>query len=345
MSKILVVGPSWVGDMVMAQSVFKLLRQHTPSCSIDVLAPAWSHPILQRMPEVNQALELPLGHGQLGLKTRWQLGKSLAGQGYTQAIVLPRSWKSALVPFAAGIPQRTGFLGEQRYFLLNDRRAFNKQVLNQTVKRFVALGLPKGQPAAWQHESELPQPQLQVSAHNQQRLFAALGLDPHKPAVALMPGAEYGPAKQWPLDSFKALAGLLVQQGYQVWVLGSAKDHPAGQHIAQGQEGGEGQSGHVLNLCGRTQLVDTVDLLAYTQKVFTNDSGLMHVAAAVGTQVHAIYGSSSPTYTPPLTTHKVVHYLALECSPCFKRTCPLGHLDCLHGIKPADIALGPGGLL
>ena len=345
MSKILVVGPSWVGDMVMAQSLFKLLRQHTPSCSIDVLAPAWSHPILQRMPEVNQALELPLGHGQLGLKTRWQLGKSLAGQGYTQAIVLPRSWKSALVPFAAGIPQRTGFLGEQRYFLLNDRRALDKQVLNQTVKRFAALGLPKGQSATWQSESELPQPQLQVDVHNQQRLLAQLGLSTTRPAVALMPGAEYGPAKQWPLDSFKELAALLVQQGYQVWVLGSAKDHPAGQHIAQGQEGGEGQSGHVFNLCGRTQLADAVDLLAYTQKVFTNDSGLMHVAAAVGTQVHAIYGSSSPAYTPPLTTHKVVHYLALECSPCFKRTCPLGHLNCLHGIKPADIAPGQGGLL
>lgn len=336
MSKVLVVGPSWVGDMVMAQSLFKLLRQHTPSCRIDVLAPAWSHPILQRMPEVNQALELPLGHGQLGLKTRWQLGKSLAGQGYTQAIVLPRSWKSALVPFAAGIPQRTGFLGEQRYFLLNDRRALNKQVLNQTVKRFAALGLPKGQAANWQSESELPPPELQVDAHNQQRLLAQLGLSTTRPAVALMPGAEYGPAKQWPLASFKQLAADWVQRGYQVWVLGSAKDQAAGQHIAQGQEGGQGNTGHVYNLCGLTQLADAVDLLAYTQKVFTNDSGLMHVAAAVGTQVHAIYGSSSPAFTPPLTTNKVVHYLGLECSPCFKRTCPLGHLKCLNGITHLD---------
>lgn len=339
MEKILVVGPSWVGDMVMAQSLFKLLRQRSPDCLIDVLAPAWSHPILQRMPEANLAVELPLGHGQLGLKTRWQLGKSLAGQGYTQAIVLPRSWKSALVPFAAGIPQRTGFLGEQRYVLLNDRRSFNKEMLNQTVKRFAALGLPKGVQPAWESESVMPQPQLLVDRANQQRLMTEWGLSRSLAAVALMPGAEYGPAKQWPLDSFKELAGMLARRGYQVWVLGSAKDAPAGQHIVQGQDE------NVINLCGKTQLVDTVDLLAYTQHAVTNDSGLMHVAAAVGTRVHAIYGSSSPAFTPPLTANKVVHHLGLPCSPCFKRTCPLGHLQCLHGIKPADIALDRAGLL
>lgn len=333
------VGPSWVGDMVMAQSLFKLLKQGRPSCTIDVLAPAWSHPILERMPEVSKALELPLGHGELGLKTRWQLGKSLAQSGYTQAIVLPRSWKSALVPFAAGIPQRTGYLGEQRYFLLNDRRSLNKQVLNQTVKRFAALGLPKGQQATWLHERELPQPLLRVDVLNQQRLLAGLGLNTSRPVVAMMPGAEYGPAKQWPLDSFRTLATQLAQRGYQVWVLGSTKDQPAGQYIAQGQAGG------VMNLCGRTQLVDTVDLLACAQHAVTNDSGLMHVAAAVGTRVHAIYGSSSPEFTPPLTENKVVHYLGLPCSPCFKRTCPLGHLECLRGIKPGDIAPDRVGLL
>lgn len=339
MARILVVGPSWVGDMVMAQSLFKLLKQGRPSCTIDVLAPAWSHPILERMPEVSKALELPLGHGELGLKTRWQLGKSLAQSGYTQAIVLPRSWKSALVPFAAGIPQRTGYLGEQRYFLLNDRRSLNKQVLNQTVKRFAALGLPKGQQATWLHERELPQPLLRVDVLNQQRLLAGLGLNTSRPVVAMMPGAEYGPAKQWPLDSFRTLATQLAQRGYQVWVLGSTKDQPAGQYIAQGQAGG------VMNLCGRTQLVDTVDLLACAQHAVTNDSGLMHVAAAVGTRVHAIYGSSSPEFTPPLTENKVVHYLGLPCSPCFKRTCPLGHLECLRGIKPGDIAPDRVGLL
>jgi heptosyltransferase II len=326
MRKILVVGPAWVGDMVMAQSLFKLLRQQDAGCAIDVLAPAWSHPLLQRMPEVGQALALSLGHGQLGLATRWRLGKSLADRGYTQAIVLPRSWKAALVPFAAGIAQRTGFLGEQRYLLLNDRRPFSREVLNQTVKRFAALGLPPGQPAPWQSERELPQPQLRVDAQNQQRLLAELGLSPRLPVVALMPGAEYGPAKQWPLDSYRALATQLAARGHQVWVLGSAKDQAAGQHIAQGQ------AGPVVNLCGRTQLVDAVDLLAFARQAYTNDSGLMHVAAAVGTQVHALYGSSSPHFTPPLTAHKVVHYLGLPCSPCFKRTCPLGHMRCLREI-------------
>lgn len=321
--KFLVVGPSWIGDMVMAQSLFRLLKRRFASCEIDVLAPAWSHPVLARMPEVRQAIALPMGHGELGLGARWRLGRSLASQGYDRAIVLPRSWKSALVPFAARIPHRTGFHGEQRFVLLNDRRRLDKRILNQTVKRFVALGLEQGQVLEPEH---VLYPRLQVSQKNQQHLVDTLQLHATLPAVALMPGAEYGPAKQWPLDHYRQLAERLVTQGYQVWVLGSQKDAAAGEAIVA--------SGHpaLLNLCGRTQLVDAVDLLAMAEQAVTNDSGLMHVAAAVGIKVHAIYGSSSPEFTPPLTDKAVIHYLGLECSPCFKRVCPLGHMKCLNDI-------------
>lgn len=338
MTRILVVGPSWVGDMVMAQSLFKLLRQRDATCTIDVLAPKWSHPILARMPEVNQALELPLTHGDLGLKTRWRLGRALSLHGYDQAVVLPRSWKSALVPFAAGIPQRTGFLGELRYGLLNDRRPFNTQVLNQTVKRFAALGLPRGTPNWAEQMDTLPWPALRVDMANQSRLFNELGLESRRPAVALMPGAEYGPAKQWPLAYFKAVALAMLQRGYQVWVLGSHKDRSSAEEIIKDLPA------PAFNLCGLTQLADTVDLLAYAQHAVTNDSGLMHVAAAVGTKVHAIYGSSSPQFTPPLTDNKVIHYLALECSPCFDRKCRLGHLRCLREITPEQIVSNQAGV-
>ncbi|WP_416885481.1 lipopolysaccharide heptosyltransferase II [Marinospirillum sp.] len=323
MEKILVVGPSWVGDMVMAQTLFKLLQQRYPHSQIDVLAPAWSHPILARMPEVTQAITLPLGHGQLGLKSRWQLGRQLKQEGYTQAIVLPRSWKSALVPFAAGIPRRIGFHGEQRYILLNHRRRLDKKQLDQTVKRFAALGLDSNEAIT---TMPLPAPALRIDSAQQQRLQQEFGLDQQLPAIAMMPGAEYGPAKQWPLSSFQKLAEELVAAGYQVWILGGPKDRAAGEVIAQSQHPS------IVNLCGRTQLADVVDLLALAEQAVTNDSGLMHVAAAVGTRVHAIYGSSSAAFTPPLTENKVIHSLNLDCSPCFKRECPLGHTRCLKDL-------------
>lgn len=329
--KILVVGPSWVGDMVMAQSLFKLLKRLYPECAIDVLAPEWSHPVLARMSEVRKALSLSLKHGELGIASRWRLGRDLVNEGYTRAIVLPRSWKSALIPFAAKVPVRTGFHGEQRYFLLNDRRQLDKSKLDQTVKRFVALGVERHQslPGDW-----LTYPSLHVDTDNQHNLLTRLGLQLDRPAVAMMPGAEYGPAKQWPVEYYQKLAGLLVDAGRQVWILGSQKDTTAGSQIAS-----MGLP-WVFDLCGKTQLVDAVDLLALTESAVTNDSGLMHVAAAVGTRVHALYGSSTPDYTPPLTDKAVVHWLQLECSPCFKRCCPLGHLNCLKEITPELVLKG-----
>ncbi|KON82021.2 lipopolysaccharide heptosyltransferase II [Azoarcus sp. PA01] len=324
--RILVVGPSWVGDMVMAQSLFMTLHAES-ACAIDVLAPGWSLPILERMPEVRRGIAMPLGHGQFGLGMRWRLGRELAQARYDQAIVLPGSLKSALVPLFAGIPRRTAFRGEMRYGLVNDLRALDKVALPMTVQRFVALGLPAG--AALPRP--LPRPRLVADAANQVRLRAAHGLAAERPAISFMPGAEYGPAKQWPLPHFAALARALVARGQQVWVLGSAKDAPAGDEIVAAA--GDG----VVNLCGRTQLADAVDLLAMSEAAVSNDSGLMHVAAALDRPLVAVYGSSTPDHTPPLADRVVVRYLRLECSPCFARVCPLGHTRCLTEITPESV--------
>ncbi|MDI5987425.1 lipopolysaccharide heptosyltransferase II [Halomonas sp. M4R5S39] len=324
--RLLVVGPSWVGDMVMAQSLLMTLKARHPGCRIGVVAPAWSRPILERMAEVDEVACLETGHGEFGWRARRTLASRLRGR-FDRAIVLPRSWKSALVPFLAGIPQRTGFTGEQRYGLLNDRRRLDKAVLDQTVKRFVALGLPAAE--AESGTFAIPRPRLAVDADNLGALRSTLGLS-SRPAIGMMPGAEYGPAKQWPLAHFRELAGRLTAEGFEVRVLGGPKDEAAGETISAGQA-------HVLNLCGRTRLADAVDLLADCRQVVTNDSGLMHVAAAVGTRVQAIYGSSSPRYTPPLTDNAEIHYLGLSCSPCFARTCPLGHTHCLVQLPPARL--------
>jgi len=321
--RILVVGPSWVGDMVMAQSLFMTLKTRHPGCRLGVLAPGWSLPILERMAEVDEAIALDVGHGEFGWKVRREVARSLRGR-FDRAIVLPRSWKSALVPFLARIPRRLGFTGEQRYGLLNERRRLDKAVLDQTVKRFVALGM-LGEEALDGH-FPIPRPRLAVDAGNLAELRRVHGLS-SRPAIGMMPGAEYGPAKQWPLEHFRTLAEALVAEGFEVRVLGGPKDAEAGEAIVRGLE-------HVHNLCGRTRLADAVDLLADCRQVVTNDSGLMHVAAAVSTRVHALYGSSSPAYTPPLTDSAEIHYLALDCSPCFARTCPLGHTRCLVELSP-----------
>jgi heptosyltransferase-2 len=310
--------------MVMAQSLLITLKQQDAACIIDVIAPAWSIPLLQRMPQVNQAIELPITHKQLKLQVRYRIGKKLRRNNYDRAIITPRSFKSALIPFFARIKQRTGYRGEMRYGLLNDIRQLDKNILTQTVQRQVALALPTGLlPPATQH------PKLTINTKNQQHLLQKLELNTDKPIIGLMPGAEYGPAKQWPVEYYCQLAEHLVEKGYQVWVFGSNKETQLGQQIASRPA--------IVNLCGRTSLVDAIDLLALAQYAVTNDSGLMHIAAATGVNVIAIYGSSDPGYTPPLTEMANILYQHLSCSPCFQRKCPLGHTQCLTGISVRQV--------
>jgi heptosyltransferase-2 len=325
--RLLIVGPSWVGDMVMAQSLFISLRQENPEVEIDVVAPDWSRPLLDRMPEVREAIELPVAHGELHLATRWQVGRSLAGQGYQRAIVLPRSIKSALVPFFAGIPRRTGFRGEHRYGLINDMRPYDPLAARPMVTWYLILGLPPSRPAP----EGIPYPRIRVDEENRQRLVNELDLDLDRPAIGCIPGAEYGPAKAWPLESYGELTRRLAPEGFQFWILGSEGEREAGERIRAAS------GGAATNLCGRTRLEDAADLLSLTSIVVSNDTGLMHVAAAVGSRVVAIFGSSSPRYTPPLTDTATVLYLDLDCSPCFERRCPFDHYRCLREITVESV--------
>jgi heptosyltransferase II len=307
----------------MAQSLFMTLRQRYPEAAIDVLAPAWTAPLLARMPEVRHHIEMPVDHGALGLGTRWRIGRRLRGERYEQAVVLPRSFKAALVPFFAKVPRRIGYLGESRYRLINDIRPLDTAVLTQTVQRYVALGIERGAPLP----PEVPQPRLETDPDNQTRLLQDLALSTDRPIVGLMPGAEYGPAKRWPAEKYAELARRLVKQGSRVWLFGSTKDQKVCREIV------ERTGGSIVDLSGKTRLEDAIDLIALVDQVVTNDSGLMHIAAATGRRLVAIYGSSSPAFTPPLTDLVEVLTLGLECSPCFERECPLGHLNCLRQIE------------
>ncbi|NGZ06417.1 MAG: lipopolysaccharide heptosyltransferase II [Magnetococcales bacterium] len=324
---ILIIGPSWVGDMVMAQALFKTVQTLQPHTPIDLVAPAWALPLAQRMPEIRQGIPLPLGHGQLGLATRYRLGRQLQGR-YQQAILLPNSFKSALLPLFAAIPKRTGFLGEWRWGLLNDIRRLDKQQLPRTVDRFVALGLPP--------ETRLPAaiPLPALSAHLEQgaAILKHHGLPSSGPLLALCPGAEYGAAKQWPVRHFATLATGRINSGWRVVVLGSAKEQELGQAILS-----DLPPAQALNLAGRIPLEQAVDVLALADAVVTNDSGLMHVAAALNRPGVALFGSSDPRHTPPLGSSLRVVSLNLPCAPCFARRCPEGHTRCLEQITPEQV--------
>jgi len=330
-NRILIIGPSWVGDMVLAHSLFQSLKTQKPNVVIDVAAPAWTLPLLARMPEVNEAIALPFKHGQFALLERIRFGRSLKNKGYQQAILLVNSLKSAILPLAAGIPQRTGFLGEFRHGLLNDIRPLDKTKLPRTVDRFVALGIDKN--SVDKNNSldvrKIANPRLLADTSNAMRVLDKNRLQiPSQKVLGLCPGAEYGEAKRWPAEYYAEVANTALNQGWQVWLFGSDKDTPvtaAINHLTQDR---------CLDWGGKTNLGEAIDLMSLCDTVISNDSGLMHVAAALDKKVIAIYGSSDPHHTPPMHPNAIVEYLGLSCSPCFKRECPLGHLNCLKQISP-----------
>ncbi len=322
--RILIAGPSWIGDLVITDVLLQYLHRRYPAAGIDILAPAWVLALVVRLDRASRAIELPAGHGELPLGRLWRLARQLRAERYASAYVLPRSLKSALVPFLAGVPRRIGYRGEYRWGLINTMRRLDS-THRALAERYVALALKPGEDLP----RPLPRPGLRVDSRGQAAALSRLRLETRRPVLALAPGAAYGPAKRWPAESYAALAERAVQAGWGVWIFGGKADREAGEIIRT-------RVPAASNLTGRTRLVEAVDLIAATRVMVSNDSGLMHIAAAVATPVVALYGSSSPAYTPPLG-RSVVLYLGLECSPCFARQCPLGHLACLRGITVESV--------
>lgn len=312
----------------MAQSLYLALRAKYSSVKIDVVAPAWSKPLLTRMPEINRVIGLDIVHGELGLRKRIALAKQLRAENYTHAFVLPRSFKSALLPWLAGVPARAGDLGEFRYGLLNKRFITNKDKKIPNVcnyLRYLDLDVDV------RIVKESYRPQLHVDKNNQKVLFEKYKLPGNTPLIAVMPGAEYGRSKQWPPEHFAALLDLCYEQGWQGCIFGSPKDQQVAEQIQQLCNYA------VHNLCGKTSIPDVVDLLAACHVAVSNDSGLMHIAAAVDVPTVSMYGATTPSYTPPLHSHAKTFYLHLACSPCWQRTCQHDHYRCLRDILPEAV--------
>jgi heptosyltransferase-2 len=326
MSRLLIVAPNWIGDTLLAQPLFARLHAARPGLALHAVAPSWTAPVLARMPEIEEVIETPLVHGRLQLGARLRLAGVLRAGRYDEAIVLPNSWKSALPPFLAGIPRRIGFVGEARYGLLNVRYRLDEAAVPLMAERYAQLAAAPGDAPP----RPLAPPRLEVDEANLAIAIARFGLDRARPVAAFCPGAEYGPAKRWPARHFAALARALAARGRRVWLIGSPGDRAIGDEIAKLANGA------AINLCGRTDLAAAIDLLSIAEVVVSNDSGLMHVAAALGRPLVALYGSSSPAHTPPLAPARLVS-LGIECSPCFQRECPLGHFKCMNDLLPERV--------
>ena len=328
-SPLLVVGPAWVGDMVMAHTLVQLLARRYPDQSIHMLAPQSAAPIARRMAEVSQVHLMPVGHGVFGWNERREVAETLAAFEYERAWVLPNSWKSALVPWFAKIPERIGWRGELRWGLLTHAPKLDKIAYPLMIERFMALaddqqGLPR---------PPYPLPKLTVDQAGLETLCAQHQLLPDSRTVVLAPGAEFGPAKRWPAEHFIELALQMADAHWQVVLLGSPADADVCNKIAQAVPG-------AINLAGQTSLEQAIDVLSLAHRAVCNDSGLMHVARAVGVPTVGLFGSTSPGFTPPLPVgHKDarVAQIELPCRPCFARECPLGHLNCLHQLEPQQV--------
>ena len=298
--KILVVGPSWVGDSVMAQTLYKRIKKELPSSQIDVISPHWSLALLERMPEVCKKIVSPFSHGETKLFERYKLGQGLKKENYDRAIILTNSLKSSLIPYFARIGVRTGWLGEFRYGLINDIRSSKKLKKSLMIEKFAALSLYEENYSI----ENLTFPELEIDFANQRKFLEEFSIDYSKNTMAICPGAEFGPSKRWPAEYYAEIAIFYVNKGWNVLCIGSKNDEDIGIEIGSLNNLGCYES--FINLIGKTSLQDAIDILAFTEKVVTNDSGLMHIAAAVKTPLVALYGPSSPEYTPPLISKKKI---------------------------------------
>ena len=337
MRGILIIAPNWIGDAVMTQPLLASLKSQYPESKIDVLASTWVAPIYRACSEVHEVIEAKFEHKQLQWGLRKELASKLALKNYQACFVLPNSFKSALIPWLANIPFRIGYRGELRFGLIN-LALDNPSKVNRPpmVEHYLALSQLLNSEQVSQTTDNLT-PKLNVSAlatHSVQAKLKNAHIDQANIYV-ICPGAEYGPTKRWPTSHFAELARSIVSNNSnnQIILLGSKGDHSLAQEI----EAEVKQDGHIHNWCGDTSLDEAIAIIGMSKAVISNDSGLMHIAAALKTPQVAIFGSSDPAHTPPLSDKAKVIWLNLPCSPCHKRECPLGHLKCLNDILPAQV--------
>ena len=324
-SPILVVPYMWIGDFVRCHSVIKLLNTRFPDRPVDILSTTLCAPLTDYMPGLRRAIIVDLPRGRIALKDQRALARRLRHENYGSALIMPRTWKSALAPFFAGIPERTGFIGEMRFALLNDLR-YGEQRLPRMVDRCAALALP---PAA-ELPREWPMPELKVTRTEIEswRRQRGLAFDT-RPVIALAPGA-VGPSKRWPASAYATLTRRLIAEEFAVWIVGGPDEKSLAAEII-GDTTARDLTGHDLR--------NAILALAAAAVAVSNDSGLLHVAAAVGTPAIGIFGPTSPWHWAPLNplAATIETKSKVECRPCHKPVCRLVHHRCMRDIPPDEV--------
>ena len=337
MRGILIIAPNWIGDAVMTQPLLASLKALYPESKIDVLASSWVAPIYRACSEVNEVIEAKFEHKKLQWGMRKKIAKELEAKNYQACFILPNSLKSALIPWLANIPFRIGYRGELRYGLIN-LALDNPSKVNRPpmVDHYLALNQLLSEHTEFASAQQIT-PKLNVCANAQQSVKQKLEAANITSGgfYVMCPGAEYGATKRWPTEHFAKLAQTLINTDPNIHIilLGSQGDHALAQEIIFAAN----SSNNIHNWCGDTSLDEAIALIGMSKAVVSNDSGLMHIAAALKVPQVAIFGSSDPAHTPPLSDKAKVIWLNLPCSPCHKRECPLGHLKCLKDILPQQV--------
>ena len=321
--KLLIIPQNWLGDIVMSQTLLKKIKSNNPKTSIDILVNSSLKNLVERMPEINKVIILDCNHRELGLFKRLRLAKEIKKSSYDRSIVLSRSLKSSLIPYFAKIPIRTGELGELRYLFINDLKEFSKESRRKTASRYISMYSGKNEELSGNYY-----PSLDSNSENIKNLSEKYDLKKDKKVIIFAPGAAFGPSKMWPVNKFREL-GKKLNNDFKILILGSNNEKSIGNDIVTNK--------NMVNLCGKTSIADAVDLMHISKFCVSNDSGLMHLAAATNTKSISIYGSTSPDFTPPLTKNKDIHYKGMSCSPCFEKKCKYGHYNCLVDIHSDDV--------
>ena len=321
--KFLIIAPSWIGDLIIAQSLLKYLKEEYLNCQIDMVVRPELTELAKMMPEVKDVYPLDIRHKELGLIKRYVLAKKIKKHLYSTSIILPNSFKSAIIPWLANIPHRIGYNRELRLFLLNKKYSLIKHK-DSMVNRYLKL--------ADGSYSDRIRPSLLINRDLSELIGRKYLINNSKKNIVLCPEAEYGSAKRWPADKWIQLTNFYKEKNYNVYFLGKNKSLETEYQSILKKDS-------AISLLGKTNLEEAAYLLSLADLVITNDSGLMHIAASVDTNLISIFGSSSPFYTPPLMKNQFgeVIYKALTCSPCFKKECPLKHLNCLNDISAEEI--------
>ena len=314
--RLLAVTPNWLGDMVMSASLLQALKAQLPDVHITALGPAFASPLLQRLDAVDEVIESPFSHGGLQWSQRKAFAKTLPS--FDAAVVLPNSFKSALIPWMAGIPKRVGWRGEMRYGVLTHQQKLDKAAYPRMVDRYTALAEHFGVSLSALNPTMTPQTQTDLP-----------------PTVAIAPGAAFGSAKRWPADRYAQVALRALAAGYEVALVGGPSEADDCAAIKNAQP--QAYQSKIHNHAGQLSLGQSIDLIAACQSAIANDSGMMHIAGALGVPLVGVFGPTSPEHTPPLSEQAEVVWSRPSCAPCFKRTCPLKHHECMQSLQPETV--------